>query len=95
MRLIDADELLETLKENNAPYRADINRAIIYAPTIDPVRHGDWILLPHDVEGCAYFMCSECGKMEIISTKENKPTWRYCPCCGAKMDGGKDEESEE
>lgn len=81
MRLIDADELLETLRENNAPYRADINRAIIYAPTIDPVRHGEW----KETDDPMFRACSVCGYLEYECVENN-----YCPECGAKMDGGKE-----
>lgn len=37
MRLIDADALIEDLKEHKIPFNADINEAIIVAPTIDAV----------------------------------------------------------
>lgn len=38
-----------------------------------------------------YLECSECGATYDVKA-ENKPDYRYCPFCGAKMDGGlKDE----
>ena len=37
MRLIDADALFQDLKEHNIPFNANINEAIIVAPTIDAV----------------------------------------------------------
>jgi hypothetical protein len=47
------------------------------APTIDcaPVVHGEW------VDG---MKCQYCGQVD--TTKPN-----YCPNCGAKMDGGKND----
>lgn len=85
MRLIDADELLKTLIEINAPYREDINRAIIYAPTIAPVRHGEWIA----TDDPWFSACSVCGYLDYECVKSN-----YCPECGAKMDGGTDNETD-
>ena len=40
----------------------------------EPVVHGRW------VEGKSLEKCSICGKKGF-------PEWRYCPNCGAKMDG--------
>ena len=42
-------------------------------PTIDPVKHGSWVL----ENGCV--RCSECGEPNM--------EWNYCPNCGARMDG--------
>ena len=48
MRLIDADALIQDLKDHKIPFNADINDAIIVAPTIDavPVKHGHWECIP-------------------------------------------------
>ena len=47
-----------------------------------PVRHGKWTHKP-DVYGVVY--CSECNyELHANSTS-------FCPNCGAKMDGGEDE----
>ena len=50
-----------------------------YVPAADvvPVRHGRWI--PYNVKDCLY-VCSECHSLP-------KDRTRYCPNCGAKMDG--------
>lgn len=37
MRLIDADALIQDLREHKIPFNADINEAIIVAPTVDAV----------------------------------------------------------
>lgn len=57
-------------------------------PTADvaPVVHGRWIkddFLSDDVNNAE--KCSQCG--ELIGWFGNLP--KYCPECGAKMDGGK------
>ena len=69
-------------------------RAILDAPAADvaPVRHGRWIDAYPDIEPNPMFMygiCSECGFEQGISKYLN-----YCPNCGARMDGGKDDEAD-
>ena len=101
MRLIDADKLKENFNNADA-FRLNLEldryaiKCIDNAPTIDPVRHGRWLYTeawPHRV------YCSSCYKTYAQKQWE---VWEdgslpraYCPNCGAKMDGGKDEESEE
>lgn len=68
----------ETLMEN----LVSVAKAI---PTIDPVKHGKWVL-PRD-EGCvtydkhAYAECSMCGKKSFLGWSDE-----YCRNCGARMD---------
>lgn len=50
----------------------------------EEVRHGEWIY-DHWCE----FKCSECG--EWSNSKPYKGRELYCPNCGAKMDGGKND----
>ena len=92
MRLIDADALgigIATPEVfDNKAYAEGWNSVIKIleeAPIIEaePVRHGRWI--DHPKDHCSLFNgwnCSEC--MQIISGGRGK----YCPNCGAKMDGG-------
>lgn len=57
---------------------------IMDLPSADvvPVRHGKWTHKP-DVYGVVY--CSECNyELHANSTS-------FCPNCGAKMDGGKED----
>lgn len=67
---------------------ADINRIISEIPAADvvEVKHGEWIEKEtlYDV----YYDCSVCG--ESFCFIEGKPTenlYKYCPNCGAKIDG--------
>ena len=56
------------------------------AADVAPVRHGRWIDAYPDIEPNLMFMygiCSECGFEQAISKY-----LKYCPDCGAKMDGG-------
>ena len=43
------------------------------------VRHGEW--LPQMLLGEETWDCSECKTL-------GSPLWKWCPVCGAKMDGG-------
>ncbi len=58
-----------------------VNR-ILEAPTVDvsEVKHGKWVY----VRWCG-FRCSECGNYS--DSKPYKGNEKYCPECGAKMDG--------
>ena len=72
---------------------ADFNRDVEIVRSdlkADPVRHGRW-------EGTAdgywngelvydIWNCSECGF--DADGADERPDWKYCPNCGAKMDGG-------
>lgn len=89
MRLIDADALLRDLNNRNIPFNADVNEAIIFAPTVDPYKHG------HDTGEDRYFHCSVCGygvadvyesRNSKVYVFEKQKNWKYCPHCGAKMD---------
>ena len=55
------------------------------AADVAPVRHGRWIkdeFFSDEVNNCE--KCSQCG--ELIGWFGNLP--KYCPGCGALMDGG-------
>ena len=69
--------------------RSAFKHDIADAPAVDaePVRHGRWIYKPAwSNADWGVYLCSEC----------NKPYWwntdHYCPNCGAKMDGGGEED---
>ena len=67
------------------------------APTInsdDLVKHGEWI-----IRG-GWFRCSECDSKTLLKEDGGSGGFHefaqvkcnYCPNCGAKMDGGKENE---
>ena len=102
VRLIDADALLESgicaeygYNDNGLlliPMR-DVTNSIRNAPTIDaePVRHGRWLYNCYPTVWYGHgeppeWVCSECEERAYN-------TYDYCPNCGAKMDGGKDNEN--
>ena len=86
MRLIDADVASRWMEQNEAYMDAEILRAI---PTVDavPVVHGRW---EQDADGDWY--CTNCDEAVAICDSGKNRTYRkpYCPNCGAKMDGGED-----
>ena len=66
--------------------------AIDEAPAVDaePVRHGEWILNPSNLYDDATWVCSVCGhEWVLIDGTPQENDMHYCPKCGAKMDGGK------
>ena len=97
MRLIDADALVENIKSEidddkeiypddkvSIIFRAGIKtviRIVKNQDTVDPVKHGEWIFVEDLV---SYIKCSECGD-DICWVNTKRP--KYCPHCGAKMDG--------
>ena len=74
---------------------------------LEPVRHGKWVWNNDAIDyGIGAWVCSEClginenihtGKPKTIDGFEtNHYIWagsQFCPHCGAKMDGGKDDEN--
>ena len=62
--------------------------AILKIPAADvaPVRHGHWIGKGY-VCGETEYQCSECKETEWRTSASRL---KYCPFCGAKMDGGAD-----
>lgn len=60
---------------------------------VAPVRHGKWVRI--GIKGRKglpiYPCCSACGMVSAAFRSEwegLRGAWKYCPNCGAKMDGG-------
>jgi predicted amidophosphoribosyltransferase len=52
------------------------------------VKHGEWIE-KEDVYGDIYYTCSVCNNdWTTIDGTPQENFMKFCPCCGAKMDGG-------
>lgn len=96
MRLIDADALIKVLSEQtfccteNSAVKKGVGAALKYcndiigaSPTITAEqKHGRWMDSPTGNE--TYKYCSECGGCFYMPSS----SVRYCPYCGARMDGG-------
>lgn len=96
-RLIDADALVDAIKDKIAVdkeiYPDDeffrfsrfgmrtVISIIKKQDTVDPVKHGHWIVYPTLV---SFLRCSQCHN-GVGSHNDKKPN--YCPNCGARMDG--------
>ena len=52
-----------------------------------PVVHGRW----KKSEYHGFLCCSECKDVYIDKTWFGGGKWNYCPNCGAKMDGGRND----
>lgn len=55
----------------------------IPAADVAPVRHGRWTLNKKYGD----YECSECGQGDVKAMDFTNLKMRYCPNCGAKMDG--------
>lgn len=99
-RYIDAEKLYTRVKEKTNPYGkptldyesgVKVLDMIKEAPTADvvEVRHGKWEAKEHtsiSTNRHYYtFRCSECKRWNGTHRQN------YCPNCGAKMDGGKND----
>lgn len=71
--------------EDNPDMVKTVSAVFDTAPAADvvEVRHGMWLRTP---TGWVY--CSVCGEEP---PEETNARTKYCPNCGAKMDGGQDE----
>ena len=59
----------------------------IQSADVAPVRHGKWELSKNYVGYCSCSMCSDCY---VEPEWVDRLHWRFCPSCGARMDGGND-----
>ena len=62
------------------------------APAADvvPVVHGEWLRADDDWNSLTTIQCSLCGEEWCFETDDDVSllNYKYCPNCGAKMDGG-------
>ena len=98
MRLIDADALVDAIKDKIAVdkeiYPDDeffrfsrfgmrtVIGIVKNQDTVDPVKHGEWINIDAKFENM--YVAHQCSicKSEFLGDASN-----FCPRCGAKMDG--------
>ena len=98
-RLIDADKLRLAIRDDDeisGTNYARVKKHINEAPTVDAVEvvHGRWSKYPDEHEICATeFVCSVCNESYCTSELDDNQfteMMKYCPNCGAKMDGDSD-----
>ena len=92
MRLIDADALnldYEVEMADDWKTAHEIANCVKYAPTIDaaPVKHGEW-KYSENVYDESTWICSICKEpWTLIDGTPQENGMKYCPSCGAKMEG--------
>lgn len=99
-RYIDADNLIKKMQgryddlssadgvyDHFTQGYADALSTVEKEPTADAreVWHGRWIGKP--ISGFADCKCSVCGRVTNIHASMGIVTQKYCPICGARMDG--------
>ena len=95
-RLIDADAFLSSMIKRfkcvpligrNDYDCESLKQMLIEAPTVDAVEvvHGRWVMIP--VDGVAEYRCGNIDCCRLIPFGCNPYELKYCPNCGAKMDG--------
>lgn len=101
MRLIDADKVLAEFpvrrnhhdeKHGNMHFINGIETVMEYLDEIadtfpidtEPVRHGRWI--DSGINGTV--SCSLCKFTDFFAKQNRVMLFKYCPYCGARMDGG-------
>lgn len=66
-------------------------KILMKAPTVDvqEVKHGEWKSFYSEDTLYGSYYCSACGHGQDIGMVVSLTTeFKYCPNCGAKMDGG-------
>lgn len=78
------DDVLEILDNKYELLSKEVDE-ISKLKSIDSIEHGQWIFELAD-NGWADHICSECGYTENMDIHVHLD-WRYCPMCGARMEG--------
>ena len=95
MNLIDVDELelrkftaAGSMSEYGRGWNGALAAVVENAPTIEaePVRHAKWRKSQVPVTKTHEFCCSACAT--YVSVFATNCYYKYCPNCGARMDGG-------
>ena len=96
MRLIDADDtskvflkIMNLPKDYCGPSDIKISIDAVFSvlgqvPDAAPVKHGRW-------EDIGYAVCCSACSMEWTKSFDFYEMFKFCPFCGARMDGGSNE----
>ena len=70
--------------------------AKVPAADVAEVVHGEWLRSDDDWNSLTTIQCSCCGEEWCFETDDDVSllNYKYCPNCGARMDGGKDDEAD-
>ena len=88
---VDERDRIVPWREGYVPYihLRDVAIAITGMPTIEPERKtGEWIGTEYDgyADGNSVYYEWKCSKCGCIVEEEGRPTYNYCPNCGARME---------
>ena len=67
------------------------------AADVVPVVHARWKEMHYEggiLDGTNFDRCSVCGYERVFDDPAFKTVFKYCPNCGAKMDGGNSDEAD-
>ena len=69
---------------------------ILPAADVAEVVYGEWLRADEDWNSLTTIRCSLCGEEWCFETDDDVSllNYKYCPNCGAKMDGGNDNVSD-
>lgn len=95
MRLIDADELRKAFKKSLFVTDVSLHYAreiIDNAPTIEERPTGEWIEKEEpfgwsDIKVAYCSVCNHSWALGELSIEEVKEDFKFCPNCGARMEG--------
>ena len=91
IRREDAQKALFAPEMCYAPVQVKIIRELPAADVAEVV-HGEWLRADDDWNSLTTIQCSLCGEEWCFETDDDVSllNYKYCPNCGAKMDGGAD-----
>ena len=100
-RLIDSDEARRRIIAFATGLHSEVlpvdtvMMLLIQMPDVDAVEvvHGRWEEMHYEggiLDGTNFDRCSVCGYERVFDDPALKTVFKYCPNCGAKMDGGDD-----
>lgn len=98
-KYIDAEKLIAAMADGDLLDKRDVAEwANHNAEDVAPVAHGEWLNFYGNFETAECSICSE--QFDITYGEESsselfaefKKAYRYCPSCGAKMDGETDDD---
>lgn len=90
-RYVDVTSFCENICRCNNRYCNKQSCPILNAPAADvqEVKHGEWKSFHSEDTLYNSYYCSACGHERDIGMVVSPTTeFKYCPNCGAKMDGG-------
>lgn len=92
---IDREEYCEKHCRCSNEYCDKESCPIWKAPAADvaPVVHARWIYVEETLATSSGWCCSACRRPRWLSP-DVPEVFKYCPNCGAKMDGGTDHEAD-